>query len=197
MTIVGLSEVRQLLDKAITYEDISSAGDLIDEGLRVAQHKDMPGEIMYFKSQREILEGNYADAILYLDLVIKHNPYDGAAYNDRALCMIELGMIDEAFEYFDLGIAREPDYANVYHNKGWLLNKLGQHKESLSLFQEALNLEPDRAITYENMADAYFNLGEKENAINAIKRASELLGSSYPKIKKQIDEKMKILVNGN
>ncbi|MCX5680822.1 MAG: hypothetical protein NT079_00785, partial [Candidatus Omnitrophica bacterium] len=99
MAIVGLAELRHSLDEAITYGDLSAAKELAAEGLRIAQEKEWPSEIMYFKAQREIIEENYHDAILYLDLAIQHNPHDGAAYNDRALCMIELGITQEAFAY--------------------------------------------------------------------------------------------------
>jgi len=196
MAIVGLAALRHLLDDAITYENLSAAKKFIEEGLRIAQEKQWAAEIFYFKAQREIIEGNDRDAIVYLDLAIKHNPYDGAAYNDRALCMIALGMAQEAISYFDQGIEREPDYANIYHNKGWLLNKWGQHREAILFFKKALELEPDRAVTYENLADAYVNLGSTQEAIKAFQKAAQLLSPSYPKIKEQIDAKIDLLAKG-
>jgi tetratricopeptide (TPR) repeat protein len=133
MANIGLSELRHSLDEAITYADHSAAARLVEEGLRISQERVMPAEELYFKGQREILEGNYSDAIVYFDSAIKLNPLDGAAYNDRALCMVELGLTDEALSYFDKGIESEPDYATIYHNKGWLLNKLGEHRQAVQL----------------------------------------------------------------
>ncbi len=196
MAIIGLTTLRHLLDEAITYGDLSAAKKLVAEGLRIAQEWDWSSEIAYFKAQREIIEGNDRDAMIYLDLAIKHNPCDGAAYNDRALCMIELGMVQEAFLYFDKGIASEPDYANIYHNKGWLLNQLGQHQEALPFFEKALALEPDRAVTFENLADTYIHLKEVQKAISALRKAAQLLTLSQLKIKEQIDAKIEILVKG-
>ena len=154
MAMIGLSEIRFLLDDAITYGDLPAAKGLVEKGLCIAQERQWIAEEMYFKAQREIIEENDRDAILYLDLAIKHNPCDGAAYNDRALCMIELGMTQEAFSYFDQGIACEPDYANVYHNKGWLLNKLGQHAQAVSFLKKAL--EPSlKRIQLAHVVPAY------------------------------------------
>jgi tetratricopeptide (TPR) repeat protein len=109
--------LRDKLDRAITYGSCEEAIGLAKEGLRQAENLDSSGEIEYFKGQIELLGGNFTAAIEHFDAAIGHNPKDGAAYNDRALCMVELGIIDEAFLYFDKGIEVEPDYATVYHNK--------------------------------------------------------------------------------
>lgn len=197
MAIIGLAKLRQQLDEAITYADISVAKRLIAEGLSIAQDKELLGEIMYFKAQGEIVEENYYNAISYLDLAIKYNSHDGAAYNDRALCMVELDMKQEALWYFDKGIEMEPDYATIYHNKGWLLNKIGQHEQALPILEKALVLEPNRAVTYENIADVYVNLGKTQEAISAYRKAAQLLETSYPIIKEQIDAKIEMLTKDN
>ena len=196
MANIGLSELRHRLDEAITYADTSVAEGLVGEGLRISREREMPAEEMYFKAQREILEGNYSDAIVYLDSAIKLNPKDGAAYNDRALCMVELGITDAALPYFDRGIESEPDYSTIYHNKGWLLNKLGEYKRAVALFKKALEIEPGRAVTYENLADAYFNLGLKQEALAALRKALQFLPPSCPEIREQIEAGIKTLTSG-
>ena len=117
---------------------------------------------------------------------LKYNSLDGAAFNDRALCMIELGIIDDVLKYFDKGIEVEPDYETIYHNKGWFMNKLGQHQEALDLFNKALELEPNRAVTYENIGNAYENLGRIDAAIVAYNKALSLIDLSFEDIIKQI-----------
>ncbi|NLE91877.1 MAG: tetratricopeptide repeat protein [Elusimicrobia bacterium] len=194
MADIGLYRLRRQLDDAITYTGAAPAGRLVEEGLRLSRERNMPAEEMYFKAQREMLEGNFGDAIVYLDSAIKLNPLDGAAYNDRALCMVELGMIDAALPYFDKGIESEPDYATIFHNKGWLLNKMGEHRQAVALFEKALGIEPGRAVTYENLADAYRNLGLKNEALAALKKALEFLPSSCLEIREQIESGIKELV---
>ena len=198
MKTVDFPQLRRKLDDAITYADFNSARHLAQEGLSAAQAQEHLGEIMYFRAQREIINENYEEAINCLDLAIKYSPLDGAAYNDRALCIIECGGNERlALADFDKGIEVEPDYASVYHNKGWYLNKLGRHQKAIPYFEKTLELEPDRAVTYENLADTYLNLGAKQKAIKAFQKALQCLKPSYTGIKDQIEAKIKILVDSD
>jgi len=171
----AFSELRIKLDEAITYGTHKEAVSLAKQGLNEAEADSLPGEIEYFKGQIDLLDKNFTSAIEHFDLAVKHNPNDGAAYNDRALCMVELGIIDEAFRYFDKGIEVEPDYATIYHNKGWLLNNIGRHSEAVVCFKKALELEPERAVTYDNLADALYNLSDYQGALAAYKKVLQLL----------------------
>jgi len=192
----NFSKLRRDLDEAITYAGISTAEQIVEEGLREAQSQEVLGELMYFKAQKEIIKGNYEEAIQFLRRAIEHNQSDGAAYNDRALCLIELGADeDQVLADFDKGIEVESDYATVYHNKGWYLNQLGVHDKAILYFEKTLKLEPNRAVTYENLADAYLNLGNKQKAIEAFQKAIEMLNLCYTDIKDQIEAKIKIITD--
>lgn len=196
MKTVDFSKLRRELDDAITYADLDAARRLAREGLNSARRQELLGEIMYFSAQRVIIDEHYEEALRRLDLAIKYDPSDGAAYNDRALCGIELGWDERrALADFDKGIEVEPDYAGVYHNKGWYLNKLGRHQEALPYLEKALALEPDRAVTYENLADVYLNLGEGQKAITAFRKALQCLKPGCTGIKDQIEAKIKMLMN--
>lgn len=188
----ALAELRIRLDEAITYGTHKEALKLARESLKQVQG--LPAETEYFKGQLDLLHKRFASAIEHFDKAIKYNPADGAAYNDRALCMVELGIIDEAFYYFDKGIEVEPDYATIYHNKGWLLNNIGRHIEAIEYFNKALELEPGRAVTYDNLADAFFNTGDYRRALESYRKVLELLkpGCCFS-IKKQIKDKIKSL----
>jgi tetratricopeptide (TPR) repeat protein len=186
-----LLKIRIELDEAITYSHVELARRLAHQGLELAQYEELPGEIEYFKGQFEILDENYSEAIAHFKRAIKYNPKDGASFNDIALCLVELGKIDEAFKYFDQGIEAEPDYANVYHNKGWLLNKIGKCKEAISYFEKTLELEPERPVTYENLAYALGNLGDYESSLSAYRKALELLKPEYKDIKESLLEEIK------
>jgi len=186
------SRLRAQLDNAITYGSRGEALKIANEGLKNAKKRSSAAEIEYFKGQIELLHDNFASAIEHFDAAIKHNPSDGASYNDRALCMVEMGIIDEAFSYFDKGIEVEPDYATIYHNKGWLLNNIGKHSEAIGYFNKALSLEPQRPVTYDNLADALLNLGEYEQACLAYRKVLELLEpGSCKEIREQIAKKIK------
>jgi tetratricopeptide (TPR) repeat protein len=188
------SELRAMLDEVITYGTRKEALELARQGLKDARSKKLPGEIEYFKGQLDILKKRFSEAIEHFDAAVKYNPCDGAAYNDRALCMVELGIIDDAFYYFDKGIEVEPDYATIYHNKGWLLNNIGRHTEAIKCFKKDLELDADRPVTYDNLADALFNLMDYRGACEAYNKVLALLEpGSCRSIRKEIKEKIKLL----
>jgi tetratricopeptide (TPR) repeat protein len=188
------SSLRFELDNAITYGTIKESFRIARNGLRESQARGQVGEVEYFKGQIKMLQNKFASALEHFDAAIKHNPRDGASYNDRALCLVELGLIDEAFHYFDQGIKVESDYATIYHNKGWLLNNIGRHTEAIRYFKKALKLQPHRPVTYDNLADALFNLGDFQGAKKAYQKVLELLKPRQClDIKKQIIAKLKEL----
>ena len=180
-------EIRKELDDAITYGTQKASLAIARKGVRLAKAAKADGEIEYFKAQIQIISKNFCAAIEHCDRAIGFNPYDGAAYNDRALCMIELGIIDDSIPFFDRGISVEPDYATIYHNKGWLLNNIGRHSEAIRCFRKALKLEPGRAVTYDNLADALLNLGDNTGALEAYRKVLALLKPGQCRgIRKQI-----------
>jgi tetratricopeptide (TPR) repeat protein len=188
-----LLKIRLDLDEAITYDCFQEARKLAQEGLRKAREKELVGEIEYFQGQLAILEDNFQGAIAHFQRAIVHNPKDGASYNDWALCMVELGKIDEALRIFDKGIEAEPDFATIYHNKGWLLNKLGRYSEAIGCFDRALELSPNRAVTYENLADCLFNLQDYKGALVSYRKAFSLVEPRHSHIRQALLEKVKEL----
>ncbi len=190
-----LINLRQKLDEEITYGTEDSAVNLARKGLNISKDKGFLGEQEYFKGQIELLTENFLKAIQHFDKAIRYDNYDGAAYNDRALCMVELGFIDKAFCDFNKGIEVEPDFATIYHNKGWLLNKVGLHSEAIKYFKKTLILDPDRAVTYENLADANINKGNYEEAHNYYIKALNHLNSNCESIREQLFDQINYLKN--
>lgn len=170
-----LPGIRKQLDDAITYASKKKARMIAAQGLRQARRRQNEAEAQYFLAQQDILGERFVSAIEHLDKAISLNPLDGAAFNDRALCLVELGMIDEALTYFDKGIAAEPAYATIHHNKGWLLNNIGRYRESVVCFRKALELEPRRAVTYDSLADSLYSLGDTPAALAAYRNVLRLL----------------------
>lgn len=181
------TQLRMKLDYVFTYKSKKEAMAVARACLKEVKNAQIDSEIAYFKGQVEIIKGNFLTAIELLDEAIKLNSKDGAAYNDRALAMIELGILDGALEYFNKGIEVEPDFATIHHNKGWFLNNLGQYTQAIKCLNQALELEPDRAVTYDNLGDAYFNLCDYNKSLEAYNKVLELLKYGEAKgIRKQI-----------
>ncbi len=180
------TSLRRRVDDAITFNDLEHARHLIAQGLCLALEKECPGELMYFRAQESVVGERFEEAMVFLGQALAFNPADGAAYNDMALCMVEMGRLEGVLEVFDKGIALEPDYATIHHNKGWFLNKLGRPTEALVCFEQALALEPLRAVTWENMANAYEEQGRPTEALGAYRKALSLLKEPVGAIGRQI-----------
>ncbi|MEI6437780.1 MAG: tetratricopeptide repeat protein [Candidatus Omnitrophota bacterium] len=187
------TDLRRQVDEAITFDDQPGACRLIAEGLRLAGQQDCPGEILYFRAQAEIIAGRFEAAIGLLEEALLSNPTDGAAYNDIALCRVEMGRLEGVLEIFDQGIAVEPDYATIHHNKGWFLNKIGRLSEALPCLRRAIALEPLRAVTWENIADIYQAQGLLGEAVQAYRMAVLCLGGCGAGIKEQLKAEMEKL----
>lgn len=188
-----LLSLRLELDEAITYGDIDKAKKLAKDGISIAHREEDLAEMEYFKGQAEILNEDYIKAITHFDKAIMYNPKDGASYNDRALCMIELGDAENALKYFDKGIEKESDFATIYHNKGWLLSKLGMHNEAIDCLKKALELDPKRSVTYENLADIYLKKGDNKRALENYNKAIELLKPEYAYIKEELMKQIRMI----
>jgi tetratricopeptide (TPR) repeat protein len=176
MSVHGaLVRLRVRLDQEITYGSKKASLKLAGEGVRLSRARRLLAEESYFLGERALIRGEFCTAIDHFKAALERNPRDGAACNDIALCLVELGCIDEALKYFERGIAVEADFATIHHNKGWLLNNIGRHREAIACFERALLLEPGRAVTYDNLADAYFQLGNTPAALEAYEKVLTLL----------------------
>ncbi len=180
------TQLRRQIDVAITWNDQAEARRRIAEGLRLAQARECPGELLYFRAQAAIVDGDFAGALGLLERALAFNPLDGAAFNDIALCMVEEGTLDGVLEMFDQGLAVEADYATIHHNKGWFLNKIGRPSEALACFERALALEPRRVVTWENMANAYEEQGRISEALGAYRHALVLVEGPAAGIREQL-----------
>ncbi|UCG35629.1 MAG: tetratricopeptide repeat protein [Candidatus Omnitrophota bacterium] len=161
---VDLDKERKLLDREITFFHFKRASKKIVKCLHFAEATNNEFFIWYFKGQECILEGDFREAIKYFNRALKIRPKDGCTYNDKALCLAELGKQALALECFNEGIKKDRDCASLYHNKGWLLHSLERYQQALLCFQKALELEGNRAESLFSLADTYFKLGNIEKA---------------------------------
>ncbi|MEM7816903.1 MAG: tetratricopeptide repeat protein [Candidatus Aenigmatarchaeota archaeon] len=164
MPEIDLDRERKLLDREITFFHFKKAKKKVIKCLKIAKKIRSDFFFFYFLAQKYILEEKFYWAIYYLDRAIKLRESDGCSYNDKAICLADLGKYNEALNCFNQGIKRDPNCVSLYHNKGWLLNLLGRHKEAILCFKKALELEDNRAETLYSLADTYLNLNQKERA---------------------------------
>jgi len=178
-----LKKIRKLLDEALTYERYDEGRDLARRGLKLARTKEVLYEIEYFRGEIALIEESFQEAIEHFDRAIRFNPKDSESYNDKALCLAELGLDEEAIKWFDRAIEIDPRYATLYHNKGWVLNETGRHEEAIRCFRKALELDPESVVANASIADSLVKLGDYEASSNFYQKALELLGGKVGKEK--------------
>lgn len=195
MQKIDLEEERQILDREITFFHFEKAKRKIAKCIKTSSAANDIFFLSYFTAQKFIIRRDYEKAIRYLNLCIKLRLNDGCSYNDKAICLAELGKYEQSMVVFDRGIVLSRDCASLYHNKGWLLNKLGKFRQSLIFFKKALELENSRIEATFSLGDSYLKMGDTQKAKKYfILALSEIKGKSsyiYKEIKKRLDSLQK------
>ncbi len=73
--------------------------------------------------------------------VLKIDPKDMIALNNKGTAFAELNEHQKAIKYFDKVIELNSEDAAAWHNKGVILAKLGKNQESLEYLDKALKLD--------------------------------------------------------
>ena len=118
-------------------------------------------------------QGNYKKAVDYYEKVIKYDPKDTRAYNNRGNAKYGLGDYEGAISDYDKAIECNPKYANAYYNRGNAKRALGDHQAAIADFDKALENNPQFADAYGNRGNAKRALGDLEGAISDYDKAIE------------------------
>ena len=179
MPKIDFEKERNSLDRQITFFHFKRAKKKISKCIKRAKQTQDKFFLYYFLAQDKILGEDYSKAIDYLDKALRIRKTDGCTYNDKALCLADLGKLKKALNCFNEGIKRDRDCASLYHNKGWLLNLLKEYKKAILCFRKALELGEDRPEALYSLADTYYHLGQKTLARKYFKKAlREIKGKS-------------------
>ena len=119
-------------------------------------------------------------AIADFDEVIRLQPQNAAAYNNRGLGFQALGDMAKALQDFDTaingipGFERQSNFAEASNNRGLIYLGLGQTEKALLDFDEAIRIDPDYAVAYNNRGLASSALGQNEQAVRDYDEAIQL-----------------------
>ncbi len=190
---INLEFLRKELDREITFFNFKKARKIVEKGLRTSLEQRDDFFLNYFLAQEEILDDNFVGAIKYLNRALKIRPDDGCSYNDKGLCLAELGDKKTALNCFNQGLSKDPDCAPLYHNKGWLLNFLDQNRQAILCFSKALELDPGRPEALYSIADSYLKLREPKRAKKYFQQALSAVKGKSPYMSKNIVLRLKKL----
>jgi predicted O-linked N-acetylglucosamine transferase (SPINDLY family) len=136
---------------------------LIEKAVRLA-----PGVPMFVMNYALALKGvgRHRQALRALDEVLAKMPANAAAWTNRGLVQIDLGLAVESIASYDRALAIDPRIAAVWINRGNALRGLDRLVEAVESYDRALELAPN--------AEAHCERGK---ALVELRRLGEALDS--------------------
>jgi PAS domain S-box-containing protein len=83
-------------------------------------------------------QGKFIDAIQCFDRVIEMEPGHSQAWQDKGVCLKELGRYEEAIQCFDRVVLLSPSNPEIYYFKGECFEKIGKSTGDFEYFEKAL-----------------------------------------------------------
>lgn len=193
MPKVDLEKQRKKLDREITFFHFKKAQRLITKCIKISEKYNDNFFFYYFTAQAYILKDKFDKAMIFLDKALEVKGNDGCTYNDKGLCLAELGRYNEALNCFNNGLEKDKTCVPLYHNKGWLLNLLGRHKDAILCFHKSLELDKARPESLFSMADSYRNMGRIDESIKYFRRTLKIIKGKSKYIYKETKRRLKEL----
>ena len=186
----NIEKIREELDKALTFLDYENAFHLIKEGLRYAQLSQNLFYEYFFYSQLAILNEDFEEAIKYLDKALKINPYDEHCYNDKALCLADLGNTEEALRCIEEGLKKCPDSKMLYQNRGWILLQKGDYQKAILNLKKSLEFDDTYSVAWANLAECLKHEADFKTALKYYKKSLSLIPKKYKDLIKEIKDQI-------
>ncbi|MBV9969193.1 MAG: SEL1-like repeat protein [Xanthobacteraceae bacterium] len=100
---------------------------------------------LYNTAQQLTRAGNFAEAIKNLDEVIRFNPADPEALNNRCWARAIVGDLANALRDCNQALAIRPRYADALDSRGFVNLKLNRADNAIDDYDAALSVDPRRA----------------------------------------------------
>lgn len=96
--------------------------------------------------------GNYEDALLCYDNMLKVSPKNAAAlYNKGYVHLVYLDHYDEAIDWFTQTIQVDPRYADAYYNRGYAYELKSNKAAARQDYQNAIRVQPDHKLAEQGL----------------------------------------------
>uniref|UniRef100_A0A0G4GCR3 protein O-GlcNAc transferase n=1 Tax=Chromera velia CCMP2878 TaxID=1169474 RepID=A0A0G4GCR3_9ALVE len=166
---------------ALMYKDqgrLDSALQFMTTAFNIAQHDaDLRlslAQILVDIGSLEKANGNRAAADERYAEALRTVPGFVPALYNRAVCMMEGGMLESAEKLYVEALRRERKCPEPWNNLGALYQRQGQLEAARKCYEEAFALNPNFALTQENLASCLTDLGTEAKTRGEYKAASRL-----------------------
>ncbi len=129
---------------------------------------------LYNTAQQLTRSGNFAEAIKNLDDVIRFNPADPEALNNRCWARAIVGDLNNALRDCNQALAIRPRYADALDSRGFVNLKLGRADSAIEDYDAALSVDPKRASSLYGRGIARTRRGDTAAGSNDIGAAKSL-----------------------
>ena len=110
--------------------------------------------------------------------LIRRNPNDEYAYNNRGIAYEDEGDYDAAIADYTKAIQIDPKYADAYYNRGNVYSKQkGDYDAAIADYNKAIRIDPKSpksADVYSNRGTTYENKGDHDAAITDFNKAIQI-----------------------
>ena len=116
-------------------------------------------------------QGRLIEAERLYSEILKVQPDQIDALNNRGAALSSLGREEEALASFREALRVKPGHVEAHYNCGSSLRNLGRYQEALASFERALTLQPDYVKAHNNRGAVLEALSRLEPALAAYERA--------------------------
>ena len=127
--------------------------------------------------KHERRRGQYAQALVNLQKVIKIQPSRALAFVQAGFCLSKLGRYEEALRMHERALQLAPNYADAHANLGLVYCELGRQREALDSLNRAMRMKPSFRNDFYWVYMLGFICGKLElwdQALEAFKNANKL-----------------------
>jgi len=110
-------------------------------------------------------QGNFDAAIAFDTEVIRLNPKNANAYDNRGLAYFAQLNDDQAIADYNQAIRLDPNNAQPYYDRGNAYGHKGNFGRAIEDFNQAIRLNPKDARAYNNRGHAYASRGDHAKAV--------------------------------
>jgi len=152
-------------------------------------------QFIYQEGVSEYERRNYQESVDNLNQIIKLNPQNSLAYNQRGDAFYRLGDYEKAQADSSKAIALNPQDANAYYDRGFAGFGLGKYKEAIADYTQAIKLNSQNHYAYYGRGLAWVKVQDYQAAIEDFSKAIALnsnyglayyhRGMIYAKLKKK------------
>ncbi len=153
---------------------VETSGDIILATFPVYDDQSFNAKITIEEADNFLALGEFDRALSQYNVVLKNNPKNISAWNNKAKVYEKLIMYDEALECFDRAIEINIKDDVLWYNKGNILTKQGKFEDAISCYDEAIKINQKGSSYWKNKAYVLSKIGRNSEAKECSKTAINL-----------------------